>query len=199
MQSIQNDPFYFDIRQKNAQWQFNERLFQLISGAEKAFNDITVVCIGSDRLIGDSYGPLTGHMLSGAGLNISLFGTLERPVHALSIGEVIEKINPVKSLVIAIDSSVGSDENIGVISAAYEPVRPGSGLGKKLPEIGDISVTGITASCVSPFLSLQNAPLGLIYKMAEKTYIALKYAVLKSGSYGSRSNDKFENTDVARA
>lgn len=151
---------------------------RLIGDTEKSYSGITILCIGSDRLIGDCFGPLTGHMLAGSvPPGVSLCGTLEKPVHALSIRETIQGIDVSNSLVIAVDSSVGSDDEIGSITLCEGSVRPGSGLGKELPEVGDIAVTAITASSLSPFTSLQNAPLGLIFKMAEHTFEALRYAL----------------------
>lgn len=174
-----NRTFCYDIRPKNVQWQLNDCLYRLIRGVEKSYDSITVLCIGSDRLIGDCYGPLTGHMLSGWGVNVRLYGTLETPVHALSLHEILPKINIPRTLIIAVDSSVGREESIGRICMGYDPVRPGSGLGKQLPEVGDISITGIVASGESPFIGLQNAPLGLIYKMAEKTAAAIRAVMVR--------------------
>lgn len=178
MQLQQKSKYHFNIHKSFSQEKFNEAMAQLIGGTDKIYCGITILCIGSDRLIGDCFGPLTGHMLAGCvPPGVRLFGTLEKPVHALSIREAIESIDVSNSLVIAVDSSVGSDDSIGCISLSTGPVRPGSGLGKELPEVGDIAVTGVTASCLSPFTSLQNAPLGLIYKMAEHTFAALRYAL----------------------
>ena len=171
---------YFDTNQKYIQWYLNEALSKLIERSGKAFCKISVLCIGSDRLIGDSYGPLTGHMLLGSNLpGTDLYGTLKEPVHALSLQSKLDRIDRGNTLVIAVDSSIGSENNIGCIGLSNESIRPGSGLGKVLPEIGDISITGIVASGNLPFQSLQNASLGLIYEMAEKTAAALRFSILK--------------------
>lgn len=172
------DSFYFDTKQSFNQWRFNEALFKLIKDINKDYENIAVICIGSDRLIGDCYGPLTGHMLSSCELpGLQIYGTLEKPVHALSIAETLAQIDIVNTLCIAVDCSVGEPNHIGFVGVSYDPVRPGSGVGKKLPEVGDISITGIVASGgVSSFVNLQNAPLGMIYGIAEKTCKALEYS-----------------------
>lgn len=181
MQPQEPQTFYFDTKQRLIQWYMNEALSKLIEQSGKAFGEIVILCIGSDRLIGDSYGPLTGHMLSGSLLpGVTICGTLDKPVHALTIKEELQKIDVKNSLVIAIDSSVGSEKNIGYVGFSDDSIQPGSGLGKNLPEIGDISISGIVAGSNAPFLNLQNASLGLVYGMAEKTAAALKYAVLKN-------------------
>jgi putative sporulation protein YyaC len=177
MITLQNS-FYFDTKQSFIQWRLNEALFRLIKKINKNYDSIAVICIGSDRLIGDCYGPLTGHMLSNCELpGLHIYGTLQNPVHALSITDTISKIDTENTLCIAVDCSVGETNHVGFVGVSYEPVKPGSGVGKNLPEVGDISITGIVASSgVSSFINLQNAPLGLIYGIAEKTCKAIEYS-----------------------
>jgi putative sporulation protein YyaC len=170
---------YFNSDEKFIQWKLNMRLLELIQSVDKCYNSIAVVCIGTDRSTGDSYGPLTGHMLSRLSLiEFSLYGTLVKPVHALSLTEVLTGIDTENSLVIAVDAGVGDAKMVGSIGMGFEPVKPGSGLGKTLPSVGDISITGIVAmGGLAPFIMLQNAPLGLVYGMAEKTFFAIQYAL----------------------
>lgn len=171
--------FYFDIREPGAQWRMNETLLRLIEETKKPCDDIAVICIGTDRSTGDSFGPLTGHMLSRLTLlRFRLYGTLENPVHALSLPDVLGGIDAEKTLVLAVDAGVGSARMVGSVGIADAPVRPGSGLGKELPSVGDVSITGIVAmGGIAPFLMLQNAPLGMVYSMAEKTFFAIQYAL----------------------
>ena len=174
--SLPESTCYFNSNENLVQWKLNDTLFHMIHDVNKAYDSISVICIGTDRSTGDSYGPLTGHLLSKQKLgDFSLYGTFKEPVHALSLPQTLEKIDLEHSLVIAVDASVGSPEYIGHIGISYEPVRPGSGLGKTLPPVGDISITGIAASGgIAPFLMLQNASLGMIYTMAEKTCYAIQ-------------------------
>lgn len=175
---ILQDSFYFDTKQDFIQWRLNEALFRLTKKINKNYESIAVICIGSDRLIGDCYGPLTGHMLSGCDLpGLKIYGTLQKPVHALTISDTLAKIDVQNTLCIAVDCSVGELDHVGFVGVSYEPVRPGSGVGKNLPEVGDISITGIVASGgLGSFVNLQNAPLGMIYGIAEKTSKAIEYS-----------------------
>jgi putative sporulation protein YyaC len=170
---------YFNAKEQYVQWKLNSAMLELIRGVDKRYSNIVVVCIGTDRSTGDSFGPLTGHMLSQLSLiDFSLYGTLDKPVHALSLPEVMGEIDTDGSLVVAVDAGVGDPGMVGSIGLGYEPVRPGSGLGKTLPSIGDISVTGIVAmGGLAPFIMLQNAPLGMVYCMAEKAFFAIQYAL----------------------
>lgn len=171
--------FYFDVQEPGAQWRMNDTLLRLLEETGKPRDTITVVCIGTDRSTGDSYGPLIGHMLSRLTLlHFRLYGTLEKPVHALSLPEVLGGIDTEKTLVLAVDAGVGSAGLVGSVGISDAPVKPGSGLGKELPSVGDVSITGIVAmGGLAPFLMLQNAPLGKVYTMAEKTFFAIQYAL----------------------
>lgn len=170
---------YFDSKEKFVQWKMNSTLLELVQGWEKPYEKIALICIGTDRSTGDSFGPLTGHMLSRLSLiDFDLYGTLETPVHALTLNDVLKDIDMQKTLTIAVDAGVGNPNMVGMIEMGYEPVKPGSGLGKTLPSVGDISITGIVAmGGMAPFIMLQNAPLGMVYSMAEKTFFAIQYAL----------------------
>ncbi len=51
-----------------------------------------VICIGTDRAIGDALGPLVGTMLKNSDFKYPVYGTLDNPIHALNIYESIEEI-----------------------------------------------------------------------------------------------------------
>lgn len=172
---------YFDSSEKLVQWKLDDTLYRLIRESGKDRRRIVVVCIGTDRSTGDSYGPLTGHMLSRTRIrDFQLFGTFEEPVHALTLPQTLRHIDLCSSLVIAVDASVGNPDFVGHIGMGTEPVRPGSGLGKDLPAVGDIAITGIAAAGgIAPYLMLQNASLGMIYNMAEKTCYAIQTALYR--------------------
>lgn len=128
-----------------------------------------IVCIGTDKCIIDSLGPLTGTLLSKAGLDIDIYGTLEKPVHALNISEYVKIIKKKKyDKVFAIDACLSSKKNQGIIEVRNGPITPGKGIGKMLPEIGDISIIGIVDSSDKDFHDLvQDTRLCFIYEMAE--------------------------------
>jgi len=77
--------------------------------------------------------------------DFDVYGTIVEPVHALNLKETMDKIDTSNTLVIAVDASIGSIEHIGYIGLCNEPIKPGSGVGKDLPPVGDISVSGIVA------------------------------------------------------
>ena len=125
----------------------------------ESFSDIVVICIGTDRSTGDSLGPFTGMFLKEKKIkNLHIFGTIENPVHAKNIHEITDKINESfnkeSTLFIAIDASVGDSEKAGYIGIGDQPLNPGSGVDKDLPELGDIAITGIMAIFTPELFSL---------------------------------------------
>lgn len=104
-----------------------------------------IFCIGTDRCIGDALGPLTGSILKEVNPNICVYGSLEKPIHALNIHtnfKTIKEHHP-ESLILAIDASLGNKKDIGDIIIRKKPLYPGKGVGKVLPPIGDMSIIGI--------------------------------------------------------
>lgn len=125
-----------------------------------------VVCVGTDRSTGDSLGPLVGTFLVERSVPVAVYGTLERPVHATNLLEVLPKIAS-HPFVLAVDAALGRLESIGQIVVKTEPLRPGSGVSKQLVPIGHACVTGIVN--VGGFLEvwvLQNTRLHVVWQMA---------------------------------
>lgn len=132
-------------------------------------NNSAIVCIGTDKCIIDSLGPLTGTMLLKQNLDIDIYGTLEKPVHAINLSEYIKTIKKKNyNRIIAIDACLSNKKNQGIIEIREGPITPGKGIGKILPEIGDISIIGVVDSSEREFHDLvQDTRLSLIYEMAE--------------------------------
>ena len=132
---------------------------------------IVLVCIGTDRSTGDSLGPLAGTFLQDSSLKrFHLYGTLEDPVHAVNLKEKLELIHQshFRPFIIALDACLGRLNHVGEIRIAMGPVKPGAGVNKDLPEVGDLNITGIVnVSGYMEFSVLQNTRLNLVMKMAK--------------------------------
>lgn len=61
--SILRESTYY-IHHKGAGVRLGNLLFDFLSSYEDTFRELVFVCIGSDRITGDSLGPLVGHSLS---------------------------------------------------------------------------------------------------------------------------------------
>ena len=138
---------------------------------------IVVIAIGSDRVTGDCLGPLVGHMLANTG--IMVYGDLVSPVTALSVEEtydVIKKRHP-KAVVIAVDSAVGADKDIGKIKVLPKGLRPAAAVGRRMPVIGNISVIGVVSSITNGTKGLGEVRLGYVYRMARAISQAIASAL----------------------
>jgi putative sporulation protein YyaC len=103
------------------------------------------VCIGSDRHILDCFGPLAGSMIAEKIPACVVLGTLDKPLHAGNLKRelpLIEKDFPGR-IKIAVDAATGKEEDIGVLRLKEGPLLPGKALSKRLPPVGDYSITGI--------------------------------------------------------
>lgn len=132
--------------------------------------DTIIVCIGTDRCIGDCLGPLVGTLLKSKNFPLPVYGTISDPIHALNIDK---KLNEIKLLhphnnIIGIDACLGDSDSIGEIQARDYPVHPGKGVGKSLPNVGDTSIIGIVDSNDNDeIFNSNNIRLNLVLNMAK--------------------------------
>ncbi len=145
----------------------------LVSHLQNTRKKFAVLCIGTDRSTGDSYGPLTGTLLTQRRLQVfDVHGTLSHPVHALNLQEKIHSIynlNP-DTLIIAIDASLGQNESIGNLVYGIGSIAPGKAVKKDLPLVGDLFITSIVnIAGFMEYSTLQSTRLSLVYSMAQKT------------------------------
>ena len=146
-------------------------LRQLLSDFPAQSIPPVILCIGTDRIIGDCLGPLVGTMLDrSARKYLTVYGTLQSTVHALNLRETIMQIKKKHPdrIILAVDASLGSYEHVGGVFVRPGCLQPGAGVCKELPEIGDISITGIAnGESSQPYLDLQTARLSTIASMAD--------------------------------
>lgn len=132
-------------------------------------SDTIIVCIGTDRCIGDALAPLVGSRLKDADIGIPVYGTLRYPIHAINLKSELLKIEILhgKPHIIAIDACLGDEPSIGCIQIRNSPVYPGRGVGKNLPSVGNVSVVGIVDKYdKDDLLSFHSIRLSLIIDMA---------------------------------
>ena len=135
---------------------------------------IRFLCIGSDRVTGDSLGPLIGYKLKKYLPEEAVIGTLARPVHALNLSSVLAALEGDASFLVAIDASLGEPEHIGCITLSAGSIRPGLGVSKSLPDVGQASITGIVGSIYSPEdCVLQSTRLSLVMDLADSITIGI--------------------------
>ncbi|MGE5449868.1 MAG: spore protease YyaC [Methanomassiliicoccales archaeon] len=143
--------------------------------------DIIVLCIGTDRSTGDALGPLTGTRLRGLGLPDScVYGTLDDPVHATNLSEVLTMIrshyeNP---LVIPVDACLGKIDRVGNLNIRCGTLSPGTAVKKDLPAVGEFHISGnVNVSGFLEHMVLQNTRLSLVMSMADVVSRAIFFAL----------------------
>lgn len=156
----------------------DDRAYLKISDFLKSYNlnKCLIVCIGTDRFIGDSLGPLTGTLLSKLNLPVPILGTLDNPIHAVNLRRSMSQIKTSyrDSKIIAIDACLGSSKSVGYIHVKEGSIQPGKGVGKRLSHVGDFSIIGVVDEAVESgdseyenYIRINNVRLGLVMKMSE--------------------------------
>ncbi|GBG06587.1 spore protease YyaC [Paenibacillus sp. MY03] len=162
---------------------------------------IVIVCIGTDRSTGDALGPLIGTALfKYRSPHFHLYGTLEDPVHAMNLEDTLHEINRKfeKPFVIGIDACLGQVSSVGCIQIGQGPVKPGAGVNKDLPPVGDIHVTGIVnVGGFMEYFVLQNTRLHLVIRMSEVIAASLMSAITSYVHVSSSTRDQTAAADFS--
>ncbi|MBE0466705.1 MAG: spore protease YyaC [Candidatus Desulforudis sp.] len=144
---------------------------------------VLLICIGSDRSTGDSLGPLVGSRVQDFEQDFfRVYGTLDQPVHAANLQETLDAIrleydNP---FIIAVDACLGRAENVGCVNICEGALKPGAGVQKNLPPVGDIHITGVVnVGGFMEFMILQNTRLNVVMRLAEMVCAGLKQLILE--------------------
>lgn len=149
-----------------------------------AHRPIVFICIGTDRSTGDALGPLVGSYLHRNRLHtIPTIGTVDEPVHAINLADTIQNVFQSYShpFIVGVDACLGKLAHVGHIQVGYGPVKPGAGVNKELPPVGDIHITAIVnVGGFMEYFVLQNTRLSVVMKMAEiiseSCYLSLLYS-----------------------
>lgn len=165
-------PYRIDYAHPLAVTQFTHHLVEaLLSFPHSQERGLVCVCIGTDRSTGDALGPLVGSKLERLNpKGLTVFGTLDHPVHAINLEETLQFINVEfpDATIIGIDACLGQLSSVGHLHLDLGPLKPGTGVNKKLPEVGQLHITGIVnVGGFMEYFVLQNTRLGTVMKMAE--------------------------------
>lgn len=142
---------------------------------EKKCIEVTFLCVGTDRITGDCFGPLVGSKLTKElkkcnYSNINVYGSLSENLSYENINRVIQNIDK-KTIIIVIDAALSKEENIGKIFVQKSKTILGKGLEKNKIEIGDISIKSVVAKdykiAKCNFKALQNISLNGVMRLAD--------------------------------
>lgn len=173
--------FYINANQKDSYAMLGASLEKCIRNHGEHWNELVFICIGTDRITGDSLGPYVGYCLSECPLIRSrIYGTLNQPIHALNLEKAMEEIRRQHphGLYVAIDASLGTKKHLGFVTVENGALYPGAGVQKKLPPVGHIAITGIVnASGWMEHLTLQTTRLSTIVTMAKMITQGILYSL----------------------
>ena len=138
---------------------------------------IAFICVGTDRITGDAFGPIVGTKLiklfeKDNFFNINVYGSLDKNITYNSIEDYYNKIIDTNdAVVIVIDSALSIKENIGRIFVTNNKTILGKGLNKNKIAIGDISIKTVVAKestkIINNFKMLQNVSLNTVIRLAD--------------------------------
>lgn len=174
-------PFYYNAFEQGADLDLNKEIYNTLKNSDASIDNIIILCIGTDRATGDCLGPLVGEHLKSLLPAIPVYGTLENPVHALNLEQTVHDIysNYPEPFIIAVDASLGVPEHIGYATLSSTPLIPGKGVNKKLPAIGNLSITGIVNVAGFPnSILLQSTRLHTVMTLANCISNALYWCFL---------------------
>ncbi len=153
-----------------------EALAQALLTLNPEKKETVFVCVGSDLVIFDCFGPLVGTLLLKREIQAPVYGTF----NGLRLGlvtakniditaDAIRQWHP-NAFVVAIDAATAAEERVGFFKLLPQPLKPGAGAGKQLSQIGDVCVMGLTSEKIllKDPSSLNQTRLGFVYAMSER-------------------------------
>lgn len=138
--------------------------------------EIVFFCIGTDRVIGDCLGPITGSLLKNKYNKEHVYGDLEENLTFENIEKKLDEIslkfeNP---YIVAIDAALSNERNIGRFFVDNKGINFGNGLGKNISKVGNLGIKVVVGKDYNDkdlnFRTLQNVSLSKIVKLSKKTF-----------------------------
>lgn len=138
--------------------------------------ELIFFCIGTDRVIGDCVGPITGSLLKNKFGNKNIYGDLEENLTYENIEEKLNEVNLkyTNPYIIAIDAALSSNEDIGKFYVDNNGINYRKSLNSKDLKIGDVGIKVVVGKDYNDselnFKVLQNISLSKIVKISKKTF-----------------------------
>lgn len=144
----------------------------------KSKKEVIFLCIGTDKIIGDSFGPIVGHFLKQN--NYTVYGDLEKTVNGTNLIKYIEKINEnhKSPYIIVLDSALGEKDMVNKIVVGKGGIKPGSALNKNNKIIGDLYINAVVGvNCNNNFEELKNAKLYNVLSLSNTVYESISKSI----------------------
>ena len=150
---------------------------------------IVFMCVGSDKVVGDSLAPIVGEYLTKKfKIKAYVYGSLKNPITAINVLSAYNyiKVKHPKSKLIIIDATLSDEENINFVRLENNGIIPAGYFKNGNKIMGDISILGIVGSNIltdKTFISgvRINSVINIAYFIANAINFALNFTVyLKS-------------------
>lgn len=132
--------------------------------------EIVFLCIGTQKITGDRFGPGTGTLLNDRlSSPCYIYGMLGSNLHAQNLERAVAALRVLhpKACFVALDAALGAAEEVGTVRLHCGGVRPRLALGKPLPFVGDFSVIAVVAEQGSdPGRQLRNADANMVDQLS---------------------------------
>ena len=158
--------FACDFRTKNAHLHLATALERCL---KRPIDGFVALFVGCDSNVGDSLAPLCRRLFKPEYGRVVTYGSLKYPITAKEVPYIvpfIQKTHP-DTLIIVIDAAVGKSEDVGLIKVQNEGIKPGLGVDKDLPKVGDLSIIGILGEKGGEKGCFKRVRLSVVYQMAE--------------------------------
>lgn len=114
----------------------------------KKFSNIVILCVGTNKLVGDSVGPIVGQKLTrllNKKENIKIYGNTKKNLNLKNAKQVLEEINRIysKPFIITIDATLGPKEIIETIIISKGELEIGEALGHSIKCFSNINIKAI--------------------------------------------------------
>lgn len=135
--------------------------------------NIIFCCIGTDRVIGDCIGPITGSLLKSKINSENIYGDLDENLTFNNINKKISEINSKfkNPFIIAVDAALSDKKNIGKIFVEDGGIFIGKGLNKRKRKVGNIGIKVVVGKDYNDndlnFKTLQNVSLNQIIYLSK--------------------------------
>lgn len=151
------------------------------------FSDVVVLCVGTDKLVGDLVGPLVGHKLKRLFKDcekIKIYGDIKETVNITNVNEIVSEVitNYNQPFIITIDSALGPKEAIETVWVSTGKLEPGKALAKEKSCNSNVSFKAVVGedfqNAVLNFNVLNSIERRVVQKLAnEITYHVYKMCI----------------------
>lgn len=142
----------------------------------KQFSTILILCIGTNKVVGDSIGPMVGESLLELlkyKPNVKIYGSMKEPLSFANTKQVLKEIliKYKQPFIITIDAALGKEEMIERIIVGRGNIKIGASLGRDASCNSHINIKAVVGKYkndkMENFNTLINTDLKMVKKMAD--------------------------------